>query len=203
MQGLNLIHLPGQRDRNDNYAAFAAWKILGFDRRRYFTGSNVTHTALHRRTLEEGGFVARTRRGRVMASRVNRALRRNVALLDKAIALTDRLRDRVWYQGAALDFDEGVDRKGVCGRIGLSVSSWIGRACITIHGPETDMMLYGSDGTRIPIRAPGLSVGLVDDAGSPGRCGLQSLTGDAGPLMALMREALLNADRLVASLREV
>lgn len=201
MQGLNLIHLPGQSSRHDGYAAREAARILYFDRRRYFTGSNILTTFLHRRTLEEGGFQARTRRGRVMASRVNQALRRNLERLDAASVLVDALKENVWYKGASQDFVEHHDRKGTSGRIGLEVASWIGRVCITIHGPVQDMVLSGGDGSRIPIRAPGLSVQLVDDAGCIGRCGLQSLTGDVEPLMDLMREALHNAQALVKSLR--
>lgn len=204
MQGLNLIHLPGQRNRLDGYASHEAVRIIYFDRTRYFTSNNVLHTSLHRQTLEQGGFQARSRRGRVMASKVNQALRRNISRLDKANVLVDALKESIWYKGAARDYEEyGSDRKGNFGRIGLEVASWIGRACITIHGPIQDMFLFGGDGSKIPIRAPGLSVQLVDDAGSIGRCGLQSLTGDAEPLMAFMREALLNAEALVKSLRPV
>ena len=201
MQGLNMIHLPGQRDRNDNCASYSAAKIIDFDRTRYFTGSNVTHTSIHRRTLDEGGFVARTRRGQVMASRVNRALRRNIARLDAALDLVNAIRDRIWYAGIAPTYNENVDLRGSCGRIRIEVSEWLGRACISINGPDADMCLYGSDGSMVPMRAPGLSVHLVDDASAPGRCGIQSLTGDAYPLMAFMREALFNSQRLVASIK--
>ncbi len=200
MQGLQNICLADQPTRSDGYAQQTACNALAFNRRKYLTGRAVLDVRMTERTLEKGGYVAKTRRGRVCAARVNKAARENVALLNGFDALVRRIREEIWYAGPAQAYrEDGPDMVGRCGRVTLRIRSWIGRVCIDIEGPETDMFLVGG-GNSVPIRAPGLNVQLVDDASCVGRCGLQSLTGDAQPLKALMLEALHNADKLIADL---
>lgn len=200
MQGLQNICLADQPDRADGYAQITAHNALRFNRRKYLTGRAVLDVRMDEHALEKGGYVAKTRRGRVCAARVNKAVRENVALLNDLDALVQRIKEEIWYAGPAQVYqEEGPDQIGRCGRITLRIRTWIGRVCIDVSGPEADMFLVGG-GNSVPIRAPGLCVALVDDAGGVGRCGLQSLTGDAGPLEALMREALHNAGKLIADL---
>ena len=200
MQGLQHICLADQPARNDGYAQQTAYNALVFNRRKYLTGRTLVDVRMTERTLERGGYVAKSRRGRVCAARVNRAVRENVALLNDLDALVQRIKEEIWYAGPAQVYqEEGPDQIGRCGRITLRIRTWIGRVCIDVSGPETDMFLVGG-GKSTPIRAPGLCVALVDDAGGVGRCGLQSLTGDADPLADMMREALYNAPLLIASL---
>ena len=200
MQGLQNICLAAQPHRADGYAQATAFNALHFNRRKYLTGRAILDVRMSERTLERGGYLAKSRRGRVCAARVNRAVRENVELLKGFDALVQRLKEEVWYIGPAVEYRKSnPDLIGRCGRITLRIRTWIGRVCIDIEGPTTDMFLVGG-GNAVPIRAPGLKVSLVDDASSVGRCGLQSLTGDAGPLADMMREAIHSAPRLVASL---
>lgn len=198
MQGLTQIYQPGNPARRDGYAQQTARDHLRYARDPWFGGGRrLVLTTLAPFCLDKGGMQPRSRRGRVMASRVKRAMQRNIKTQERLVALMERFARVVWM-GWLVDVYKPYG-EWLSARVGsdtLTVCASAGRVLISIDGSKVETCIVGPDGERSkPIALPRYSATLIDDETSPGRWGVQALVGDAHELEVVIERAVYNSPR--------